>query len=32
MVAVDDKGRFIDGDRLIALFATYMKPRGSSPP
>ncbi len=28
MVAVDDKGRFIDGDRLIALFATYMKVSG----
>jgi phosphoglucosamine mutase len=28
MVAVDDKGRFIDGDRLIALFATYMKAKG----
>ena len=28
MVAVDDKGRFIDGDRLIALFATYLKAKG----
>jgi phosphoglucosamine mutase len=28
MVAVDDKGRFIDGDRLIALFATYLKMKG----
>jgi phosphoglucosamine mutase len=28
MVAVDDRGRFIDGDRLIALFATSMKVRG----
>ena len=28
MVAVDDQGRFIDGDRLIALFATSMKVRG----
>ena len=28
MVAVDDKGRFIDGDRLIALFASSLKVRG----
>jgi phosphoglucosamine mutase len=28
MVAVDYKGRFIDGDRLIALFATYLKAKG----
>jgi phosphoglucosamine mutase len=28
MVAVDDRGRFIDGDRLIALFATSMKVHG----
>lgn len=28
MVAVDDRGRFIDGDRLIALFATYLKVKG----
>ncbi len=28
MVAVDDRGRFIDGDRLIALFATSLHVRG----
>jgi phosphoglucosamine mutase len=28
MVAVDDKGRFIDGDRLIALFASSLKVGG----
>jgi phosphoglucosamine mutase len=28
MVAVDDQGRFIDGDRLIALFASSLKVRG----
>lgn len=28
MVAVDDKGRFIDGDRLIALFASSLKVKG----
>lgn len=28
MVAVDDKGRFIDGDRLIALFASTLKVTG----
>jgi len=32
MVAVDDKGRFIDGDKLIALFATAMKARGAVAP
>lgn len=28
MVAVDDRGRFIDGDRLIALFASSLKVKG----
>ncbi|WP_049796325.1 phosphoglucosamine mutase [Methanomassiliicoccus luminyensis] len=28
MVAVDDRGRFISGDRLIALFASAMKAQG----
>lgn len=28
MVAVDDRGRFVDGDRLIALFASAMGARG----
>ncbi len=28
MVAMDDKGRFIDGDRLIALFASSLKSQG----
>mgnify|MGYP005835732037 CR=1 FL=1 len=28
MVAVDDRGRFVDGDRLIALFASAMNARG----
>src|SRR5690606_15569892 len=28
MVAIDDKGRFVSGDRLIALFASAMGARG----
>jgi phosphoglucosamine mutase len=28
MVAVDDQGRFIDGDRLIALFASALRVKG----
>jgi phosphoglucosamine mutase len=28
MVAVDEKGRFVDGDKLLALFATEIRPDG----
>ncbi len=28
MVAVDDKGRFVDGDRLLALFASHLGAKG----
>ena len=28
MVAVDDKGRFVDGDRLLALFASHLGANG----